>query len=365
VYDGQRWLTKGDTMAKGSNDFLTRLLTAPSPSGFEQPAAKIWREEAGTFADEVTWDVAGNSYARLKGEGAPVVVIEGHIDEIGFIITHIDEQGFLWFDKIGGWDDQVVVGQRIRIVGANGEVVGVIGKKAAHLLKPEDRDRVTRVSDLWIDIGAENRDAALKRVQIGDPAVIDAAPVALTDDLWASRSMDNRVGAYVALEAARKLAVDRPALDVFAVAATQEEISFAGAIAVAHHLKPTLAIAIDVTHATDYPGADKKSDSDVKVSGGPVLTRGSSVNPRVFTGLRDTAAKLKMDVAVQAGARSTGTDADAMYRAGALVATGLVSIPNRYMHSPSEVVSLKDLDAASTLIAAYVRTVTAETDFRP
>lgn len=352
-------------MAKDTSGFLQRLLTAPSPSGFEQAAAKVWRAEAETFADEVTWDVAGNSYARLKREGAPVVVIEGHIDEIGFIITHVDEQGFLWFDKIGGWDDQVVVGQRIRIVGPHGEVVGVIGKKAAHLLEPKDREKVTLIKDLWIDIGAANREAALKRVQIGDPAVIDAAPIQLTDDLWASRSMDNRVGAYVALEAARKLAANRPELDIHAVAATQEEISFAGAIAIAHHLKPALAIAIDVTHATDYPGADKKSDSDVKVGGGPVLTRGSSVNPRVFTGLRDTASRLRMPVAVQAGGRSTGTDADAMYRAGALVATGLVSIPNRYMHSPSEVISLGDLDRASTLIAEFVRTVTAETDFRP
>lgn len=346
-------------------DFLQRLLQAPSPSGFEQAAARIWRKEAESFADEVTWDVAGNSYARLKHDGAPVVVIEGHIDEIGFIITHVDEQGFLWFDKIGGWDDQVVVGQRIRIVGSDGELVGVIGKKAAHLLKPEDRERVTTTKDLWIDIGAKDRADALTRVQVGDPAVIDAAPIALSDDLWASRSMDNRVGAFVALESVRKLASKRPSLDVFAIAATQEEISFAGAIAVAHHLKPTLAIAIDVTHATDYPGADKKSDSEVKVGGGPVLTRGSSVSPRVFTGLREMAKTLKMNVAVQAGGRSTGTDADAMFRAGALVATGLVSIPNRYMHSPSEVVSLKDLDEASTLIAEYVQTITSETDFRP
>lgn len=346
-------------------DFLQRLLQAPSPSGFEQAAARIWRKEAESFADEVTWDVAGNSYARLKHDGAPVVVIEGHIDEIGFIITHVDEQGFLWFDKIGGWDDQVVVGQRIRIVGSDGELVGVIGKKAAHLLKPEDRERVTTTKDLWIDIGAKDRADALTRVQVGDPAVIDAAPIALSDDLWASRSMDNRVGAFVALESVRKLASKRPSLDVFAIAATQEEISFAGAIAVAHHLKPTLAIAIDVTHATDYPGADKKSDSEVNVGGGPVLTRGSSVSPRVFTGLREMAKTLKMNVAVQAGGRSTGTDADAMFRAGALVATGLVSIPNRYMHSPSEVVSLKDLDEASTLIAEYVQTITSETDFRP
>ena len=345
--------------------FFRSLITTPGPSGFEAGAATVWRAEAQTFADEVDWDNLGNSYAWLKSDVDYTVVIEGHIDEIGFIVTYVDDDGFLWFDKIGGWDDQVVVGQRIRIAGEQGDVVGVIGKKAAHLLKPEDRSKGADIKELWIDIGAKDRADALGKVSVGDSAVIDAQPVELTDDLWASRSMDNRTGAYVALEAVRLLADDRPEVNVVAVAATQEEISFAGAFNLAWKAAPQLAIAIDVTHATDYPSADKKADNDVKLGGGPVLGRGSSVNPKVFLGLRDAAKRLDIPTPVQALGRSTGTDADPIIRAGANVATGLVSIPNRYMHSPSEVVSLRDLDAAARVIAEFVRTVTPESDFRP
>jgi len=345
-------------------EFLRSLITAPSPSGFEQRAAEIWRKEAGTFADSVEWDVLGNSYARLAQENGPKVVIEGHIDEIGFIITYIDDDGFLWFDKIGGWDDQVVVGQRIVIAGSDGDVQGVIGKKAAHLLKPADREKVTLVSDLWIDIGAASREEAAERVSVGDAAVIDVQPVELTDDLWASRSMDNRVGAFVALEALRLLADERPAADVYAVAATQEEIGLVGAMNLSFRHAPFVGIAIDVTHATDYPGADPKADNKVKVGGGPVLTRGAVINPAVYTGLRDAAKRLGIPFAVQAAGRVSGTDADAMTRSGAGVAAGLVSIPNRYMHSPNEIISLRDLESAAAVIAEFTRTVTAESDFR-
>jgi putative aminopeptidase FrvX len=345
--------------------FLRRLLDAPGPSGYETAPARVWREEAQTFADEVTHDVLGNSYARLKNEGAPIVVVEGHIDEIGLLITHIDEQGYLWFEHIGGWDNQVLVGQRIRIAGNDGDVIGVIGRKAAHLLGKDDRDKVAETRDLWIDIGAKDRADALKRVSIGDAAVVDAAFVNLTGDLCVSRSMDNRVGAFVALEAVRLLATDRPALDVYALAPTQEEISFAGAYTSTFRLAPTVAIAIDVTHATDYPTADKKRDDEVKMGGGPVLTRGASLNPVVFKWLKEAGKQLGLDCPVQGAARSSGTDADAMIRTGAGTATGLVSIPNRYMHSPNEVVSLSDLENAARLIAEFVRTITSESDFRP
>jgi len=347
--------------------FFRSLITTPSPSGFEAAAAAVWRAEAQRFADEVDWDNLGNSYAWLRADAEVgyTVVIEGHIDEIGFIITYIDDDGYLWFDRIGGWDDQVVVGQRIRIAGEGGDVVGVIGKKAAHLLKPEDRAKGAELKDLWIDIGAKDRDEARAKVAVGDPAVIEAAPVELTDDLWASRSMDNRAGAFVALETARLLNESRPAVNVVAVAATQEEISFAGAFNLAWKVVPHVAIAIDVTHATDYPGADKKSDNEVRLGGGPVLGRGSSVNPKVFVGLRDAARRLDIAAPVQALGRSTGTDADPIIRAGANVATGLVSIPNRYMHSPSEVVSLTDLESAAKVIAEFVLTITPESDFRP
>lgn len=351
-------------MEQLQKDFLKRLITAPGPSGFEERPSAIWRAEAESFADEVEWDVLGNSYARLKNGGGPKVVIEGHIDEIGFIVTYIDDDGMIWFDKIGGWDDQVVVGQRIIIAGTDGDVHGVIGKKAAHLLTPADREKVTLVKDLWIDIGAANRAEAEARVSVGDAAVVDVQPLELTDDLWVSRSMDNRTGAFVALEALRLLAKDRPVADVYAVAGSQEEIGLVGATMVAHLHGPFIGIAIDVTHATDYPGASPKADNKIALGGGPVLTRGAAINPAVFLGLRDAAKRLGLPFAVQAAANRSGTDADTFTRSGAGVAAGLVSIPNRYMHSPNEVISLSDLESAAAVIAEFVRTITPESDFR-
>lgn len=352
-------------MEQARKDFLIALLSTPGPSGFEQAPARVWRDEAAGFADHVDRDVLGNSYAWLGEPGDHAVVIEGHIDEIGFLITYVDDDGFIWFDKIGGWDDQVVVGQRVVISAAAGEVNGVIGKKAAHLLKASDRQKVTEVADLWIDIGAADKADALARVQIGDPIVLDAAPRALTEDLWASRSIDNRVGAFVALEALRLLANDRPAVPVVAVAATQEEINMSGALHLSFRVRPMVGIAIDVTHATDYPGAGKKTDNEVRLGGGPVLTRGSSINPLVFAGLKAAAERLQITTPIQAAGRSSGTDADAMIRSGAGVAPGLVSIPNRYMHSPNEMISLRDLTDAARLIAGFVGTITPESDFRP
>jgi putative aminopeptidase FrvX len=345
--------------------FLTALLTTPGPSGFEQAPSRVWRAEADTFADLVDRDVLGNSYAWLGDPSGPVVVIEGHIDEIGFIVTYVDDEGFIWFDKIGGWDDQVIVGQRVRIAAAGGDVQGVIGKKAAHLLKPADRSKVTEASDLWIDIGATNKQDALGRIEVGDPVVLDVAPLQLTDDLLVSRSVDNRVGAFVALEALRLLKDMDRKVAVVAVAATQEEINMSGALHLSFRVKPVVGIAIDVTHATDYPGAAKKADNDVKLGSGPVLTRGSSINPVVFAGLRDAALRLGVTTPIQAAARASGTDADAMLRSGAGVAPGLVSIPNRYMHSPNEIISLTDLDNAARIIAEFVQTVMPDSDFRP
>ncbi|MGC4106076.1 MAG: M42 family metallopeptidase [Thermomicrobiales bacterium] len=351
-------------MEQQQKDFLTRLITAPGPSGFEERPSAIWRAEAETFADEIEWDVLGNSYARLANEGGPKVVIEGHIDEIGFIITYIDDDGFLWFDKIGGWDDQVVVGQRILVAGEGGDVQGVIGKKAAHLLTTADREKVTQVKDMWIDIGAKDRAEAEARVSVGDAAVVDVTPTALTDDLWVSRSMDNRVGAFVALEALRLLATDRPVADVYAVAASQEEIGLVGATTVSHLHAPFVGIAIDVTHATDYPGASPKADNKIALGAGPVLTRGAAINPAVFRGLRDAAKRLDIPFAIQAAANRSGTDADTFTRSGAGVAAALVSIPNRYMHSPNEVISLSDLESAAAVIAEFLRSITPESDFR-
>jgi endoglucanase len=349
--------------------FLTRLLDSPGPSGFEEVPSRAWREEAETFADEVTHDVRGNSYARLRpaggAEDAPRVLLVGHIDEIGFQIIGIDKDGFLWFDPIGDWDHEVVVGQRVRIRSRNGDVIGVIGKKAAHLLTPEDRKKPTMLKDMWIDIGAADREAAELRVEVGDPVVIDANLVKLTDDLYASRSMDNRIGAFVALAALRKIAEKRPDVDVYAVASTTEETDFGGASVAAHHLPALAVIAIDLTHATDHPEGDKKREVEVKMGGGAVLARGTTLNEKVVRGLQDAARRLGVNPPVQGTASATWTDADPMVKAASGTATGLVSIPGRYMHSPNETVSMADVEQAAAIIAEFVSSITPESDFRP
>lgn len=344
--------------------FLERLLATASPSGFEDEAARAWREEATSFADEVVVDVMGNSYARLKGDG-PTVMIEGHIDEIGVMISHIDDDGFLWFQPIGGWDDQVLVGQRIRVLGSGGTVVGVIGKKPRHQMTEEDMNKVSKIRTLWIDIGAKDGEDARSKVTVGDPGVIEQPLVALGDDLIACRGLDNRVGAFVALEALRKLSeAERLAAEVWAVAAAQEEITFGGAHTSAFHLDPAVAIVIDVTHATDHPDADVRGNGMCKLGGGPALARGSAVHPGVHRRLVEAARAEDIPHTIEATPRRTGTDADAIAYERAGIPCGIVSIPNRYMHSPSEIVSLSDLDNCAAIIAAFTRRLGDGVDLR-
>jgi putative aminopeptidase FrvX len=350
-------------MRDESETFLWRLLETASPSGFETEAAAVWREAAAEFADEVSVDSTGTSYARLKGDG-PRVMIEGHIDEIGVMISHIDDSGFCWFQPIGGWDDQVLVGQRIRILGEHGPVTGVIGKKPRHQMDAEDLNKVSKIKSLWIDIGARDGDDARSRVAIGDPGVIEQPLLKLSDDLIACRGLDNRVGAFVALEALRMLAEgDRPAADVWAVAAAQEEITFGGARTGTFGLEPDVAIAIDVTHATDHPDADVRGNGLCKLGGGPAFARGSAVHPGVHHMLVAAARAANIPYISEATPRSTGTDADAIAYVRAGVPTGIVSVPNRYMHSPSEMVSLTDLENCSKVIAEFTRRLGSQPDF--
>ncbi len=351
-----------------SFDFLKRLLDTPGPSGFEAAAARVWREEAERFADRVDADVTGNSYATVGEGGSPRVMLAGHIDEIGLMVTHVDDDGFLYFDGIGGWDPQVLVGQRVRVMTKAGEVIGVIGKKPIHLIKPDERDKASKITDLWIDVGAKDRAAATERgVRVGDPAVIDSRLVELGDGLIVSRSIDNRIGAYVVLEALRLLAEERPRAEVTAVATAQEEIGYTGggARTGAFRIEPQVALVVDVTFATDAPGVEKKELGEHKIGGGPVLTRGSAAHPLVFEKLVEVAEREEIPYSISASPRYTSTDADAIHLTRAGVATGLISVPNRYMHSPNELVSLEDLARAARLIAAFVRDLGPETDFVP
>ncbi len=354
-------------MKSNSIEFLKRLLALPGPSGHEMAPARAWREEAERFADRVWADVAGNSFAAVNPDAEPRVMIAGHIDEIGLMVNHIDDDGFLYFSAIGGWDPEVVVGQRVEILSKSGSVPGVVGKKAIHLIDKENRERVSKVKDLWIDIGAKSGADARQRVRVGDAAVLAVDVVELPNGRIASRSIDNRMGALVALEALRRLAVKRPAASVTAVATVQEEISIAGggARVGAFGLDPKVAFVVDVTHATDYPGAEKKGHGDHRLGGGPVLSRGSAVNPVLFERLAEVADREGIPHSIEAVPSRTSTDADNIFTARMGVATALVSVPNRYMHSPNEMVELEDLERAADLIAATVRTLSAIEDFVP
>jgi endoglucanase len=351
-----------------SSEFLERLLNTAGPSGFEAGPARVWREEAEGFSQEVWTDVTGNSIASVNPQGNPRVMMAGHIDEIGLQVTHVNEEGFLFFDEIGGWDSQVLVGQRVEVLGRAGSVRGVVGKKPIHLLKKEDRDKGTKTRDLWVDLGASKaEEVAELGVRVGDPMVLDAGMIRLAGDRIASRAVDNRIGAYVVLEALRLLAEDPPRAAAFAVATVQEEIGYAGggARSSAFALEPDVALVVDVTFSTDVPDIEKKELGDHRIGGGPVLSRGSANHPVVFERLVEAAEAEGIPHTFQAAPRSTRTDADGIHLVRFGVPTGLVSVPNRYMHSPNEVVSLGDLDRAARLLAAFVRRLEPDTDFRP
>jgi endoglucanase len=311
--------------------------------------------------------VSGNSFATLNAEGKPRLMLAGHIDEIGIMVTHIDEEGYLSFDTIGGWDHQVFVGQRVLLLGRGGQVVGLVGKRAIHLMEKEEREKVSKVEDLWIDVGARNRGEAELRVRIGDPGVLAAGVLEFPNGRLVSRCIDNRIGAFVVLEVLRLLASRRPRASVTAVATTREEIAATGggARSSANRLEPDVAIVIDVTHATDYPGIEKRKHGDYRLGGGPALARGASVSEIVFEMLVETAEAEQIPYTIEAASRDTHTDAEAIFNAHRGVATALVSVPCRYMHSPNEMVALEDLDRTARLLAAFARKLNPNTNFVP
>jgi putative aminopeptidase FrvX len=328
---------------------LRSLLTTTGPSGYETAPAAVWRDAAGTFAGDVSTDVMGSSWARLAGTGGgPTLAVVGHIDEIGLIVTHVDDDGFLRFTGIGGWDPQILVGQRIEITTKDGPVPGVIGKKPIHLLRDEERKKVAEIRELHIDIGASDGDEARGLVRIGDVAVISGDPNDLPNNRAVSRSMDNRLGCFVAYEALRLVAEAGGAPgDVVAVAAVQEETTFGGSTTTAYALRPDLAVVVDVTHATDPPGIDANELGTHPLGSGPVIERGSNLNPHVFELLYETAQAEGIPFTLAASGRHTGTDADAMHLSRGGIPVGLVSIPLRYMHSPVEMVDLGDVEIAA------------------
>ena len=351
-------------LSTSSLAFLKRLLDTPAPSGFEGPAARVWREEAASFA-KVTTDVTGNSMAEVNPDGSPTIMLDGHIDEIGVIVQYIDDDGFVYVGPIGGWDPQVLVGQRIRFLARGGDVLGVVGRKPIHVIKVADREHAVKMTDIWVDIGASSRAEAEGRLSVGDPGVIDSKTIDFPNNRIVSRSIDDRIGAFVVLEALRRYAQRPGSARVIAAATTQEEIAWhgGGALVCTNCVNPQMAIVVDVTFATDHPNMEKKEIGDHRIGGGPVISRGGVISPVVFDLLRTTAERQQIKYTVHAAGRDTSTNADAIHIAREGVATGLISVPNRYMHSPSELVSLEDVDKTATLITETCREVNSKTDF--
>jgi putative aminopeptidase FrvX len=346
-------------------ELFSKLLSAAGPSGHEHEAAIVWREWCASFADSVGSDTLGSSWARVPGTaGGATLAVVGHIDEIGLHVSHIDDGGFLRFGQVGGWDAIVLVGQRVRVLARGGPIIGVIARKPIHLLGDEERKRAPEIKDLHIDIGAAGADEAKALVRIGDVTVIDAGPVEIRENRIVARAMDNRVGCYVAAEAARLVAEAGGAPgDVVAMAVAQEETTLTGARTSAFAHRPDLAIVVDVTPASDQPGVELGPITLHALGSGPVIARATALHPHVSELLCEAAEEESIPFTVESLGRWTGTDADGFFPSRAGVPTGLVSVATRYVHSPVEMVALEDLDAAAQLIAAFAQRLPADVSF--
>ena len=344
---------------------LKKLVDTPGPSGYEQQVQKVYRELVSPYADTVTTDVLGNVIAVKNAAGSPHIMLAGHADEIGFIIRYISDDGFLYFGQIGGHDSIVAVGQRVFVHTESGPILGVLGRKAIHLLETDERNKVPNTNDLWIDIGVTSKKEAQELVQIGDCVTYAQDLQRLQGDRATARSFDNKMGCFVVAEALRLLTGKALQCGVYGVATVQEEIGLRGARTASYGINPLVGLAVDVGHAMDFPGADKKKVGDLKLGAGPVIKRGANINPKVFSLLVQTAKEESIPYQVEAAPAGTGTDGNAMQLNRAGMATGVISVPLRYMHTPCEVMSLDDIENTAKLMAGFCERVTPEIDFTP
>ncbi len=343
-------------MRKESLDFLKKLLSTPSPAGFEARGQRVWLNEVSRYADTVETDAYGNSFAILNPSGSPKILLAGHGDELGLMVTHISEEGFIFFKSIGGMDPSLVRGQRVTIHGQKGSVSGVTGLLAIHMQDPDERKKTPEWHDLFIDIGAKNKKDALSYVRVGDPVTHSADWLELKNGRLAARGCDNRIGTFAAAEGLRIAAEKRKLLSacVVAVSTVQEENGLYGATMAGYKVHPDAALVVDVTHATDIPPCNKKKHGDVELGLGPVISIGSANHPVLNARLEAVAAKKKISLQFEANPRWTGTDADAIFIQRGGIPTTSIGLPNRYMHSPVETIQLDDLDNISSLLAAFV-----------
>jgi len=339
----------------------------PSPSGFEAQVQQVVARYMRRYCDEVRTDTCGNLIGIKNPRSRFRVMLAGHCDEVGMMVKHITPEGYIYFANIGGVDASLVPSQRVLIHSKKGTVSGVVGKKAFHLLEPEEKKKVPKLHELWIDIGAKTREDALKAVSIGDPITFDAPFTPLLGDLASGHGFDDKVGSFVVAETMRLLAKEKLKVGVYGVSTVQEELGLRGAQTSAFGIDPQVGIAVDVGFASDYPelNANKKRLGEIKVGSGAILHKGANINPVLGELIMDVAEKKRIPYQISGEPGRSGTDAAAIQVTRAGVATALISIPNRYMHTTVEVVSLSDLENAARLLASTIEILSPRMDFRP
>jgi len=352
-------------MQEISFQFLKQLVEAPSPSGFEQPVQKIVREQMMKFADEVKTDVHGNVIGIRNPRGSPRLMLAGHCDEIGFMIRYIDKDGFIFFSSIGGIDAHIVPGKRVKIHTRNGPVLGVVGKKPIHIMEQEERKKVVKLSEQWIDIGVKDKKEAEKLVSVGDPITFTEGLERLQGELVSSRGFDDKMGTFVVCEVLKEIA-DKPLeAAIFAASTVQEEVGLRGARTAAYFINPQVGIAVDVGVASDFPEVDKKKEGEIRIGEGAILYRGANINPKVAELLMTIAQEENIPYQLSGEAKATPTDANVIQISRAGVAAGLVSVPLRYLHTPVEVLSLQDLENVVKLLSTFVQRLNGKMSFIP
>lgn len=346
-------------------EFLVELLKAKSPSGAEAQAQAVYDHHVKPHADVYTNDALGNRLATLHKNGSPTLMFAGHMDELGLIITYVNKDGYIYFDTIGGHDRSIISGRRVVIQTANGPVKGVTGKRAVHLMEEGDRKKVPEIHEIWIDIASKSKADTLARVAIGDVATYDHEFELINGSVGTARAFDNKVGAYIVGEALIRLSKEKAKIHakLVSVATTQEEIGTRGAQTSSFAVDPHVALIVDVGHSTDHPDCDHRKYGETKLGAGPMICRGPNINPKVYDRLVACAKKAKIPVQIEADPRPTGTDARAIQMARGGVACGLVSIPLRYMHTPSEIVDLEDVENCVKLFVAFAKSIAKDESF--
>lgn len=352
-------------MEKDQLEFLRDLIVTPSPSGFEEKVQELFLQRVRNFVDRSYKDVHGNAFGVINPSSKPKIMLAGHCDEIGFMVEYINEQGYIYFSTVGGVDSHITPGSRVVIHTLEGPVFGVIGKKPIHLIEEKERQKVAKIEEQWIDIGAKDREEALKKVAVGDPITFDVGFQPLLGNRVAGKGFDDKVGTFVVAEVLRRVDKKKIRCALYGVSTVQEELGLRGARTSAFGIAPHIGIAIDVTFASDCPDIDKRKVGEIALGKGPVIARGPNINPKIFKKLVEIAQSHQIPYQVQAESKATGTDANAIQITREGVVTGLLGIPNRYMHTPAEVIDLADLDHAVQLLVLFLESIEGHEEWIP